>query len=36
MRELRWKPSTYRQIWIDAVLGFGVPGSVSGHSQRTR
>jgi hypothetical protein len=26
MRVLRWKPSTYRQVWIFAVLGFGVPG----------
>jgi hypothetical protein len=26
MRVLRWKPSTYRQVWIYAVLGFGVPG----------
>jgi hypothetical protein len=26
MRVLRWKPRTYRQVWIYAVLGFGVPG----------
>ena len=26
MRVLRWQPSSYRQVWIYAVLGFGVPG----------
>jgi hypothetical protein len=26
VRGLRWKPSTYRQVWIFAVVGFGVPG----------
>jgi hypothetical protein len=31
----RWKPSSYGQVWLSAVLGFGVPGfviwSVVGH-----
>jgi hypothetical protein len=26
MQVLRWKPSTNRQVWAYAVLGFGVPG----------
>lgn len=26
MQVLRWKPSTYRQVWAYAVLGLGVPG----------
>jgi hypothetical protein len=26
MRVSRWRPSTYRQIWMYAPLGFGVPG----------
>ena len=26
VRFCRWKPSTYRQVWAYAVLGFGVPG----------
>jgi hypothetical protein len=25
---LRWKPSTYVQVWLYAVLGFGVPGFI--------
>ena len=24
----RWKPSTYRQVWLFAVPGFGVPGFI--------
>ena len=31
----RWKPSTYEQVWLSAMLGLGVPGfviwSVMGH-----
>ena len=31
----RWKPSTYGQVWLSAMLGLGVPGfviwSVMGH-----
>jgi hypothetical protein len=25
-RVLQWEPSTYRQVWVFAVLGLGVPG----------
>ena len=36
VRFFRWKPSTYAQVWLFAVLGFGVPGliiwSVVGHN----
>lgn len=28
MQALRWKPSTHRQVWAYAVLGFGVPGFI--------
>jgi hypothetical protein len=24
----RWKPSTYQQVWLFAVFGFGVPGFI--------
>jgi hypothetical protein len=24
----RWKPSNYAQVWLSAVLGFGVPGLI--------
>jgi hypothetical protein len=27
-RVWRWRPSTYRQVWIFAVLGLGMPGLI--------
>jgi hypothetical protein len=36
MQMLRWEPRTYRQIWLWAPFGWGLPGliiwSVIGHS----
>jgi hypothetical protein len=35
VRVCRWEPRTYRQVWLGAPLGWGVPGfiiwSVIGH-----